>query len=141
MTLGDALLTELKIKNSLKYKILLDLEVKSRRTGHPDYYEYKKYRGIIERSYPAFRYIEEVYQRCGSVCKDSEPTNTGDSHRYHPGSRLHKRMIMKGLYPMSDAKISIHYAITNKTITKPHIDIVLPDLSLADYADDQFDNL
>jgi hypothetical protein len=124
---------------SLDYKILLDLEVKSRQTGHRDYYKYKKYRGIIERSYPAFRYIEETYQRCGSACKDSEPTNTGD-HRYHPGSNLHKRMILRGLYPMSDDKISMHYAVTNTTLTKPHIDIVLRDISLVDYAGDEFDN-
>jgi len=140
MTLGDALLTEMKIKMSLDYKILLDLQMKSYQTGHPDYYKYKNYRNVIERSYPAFRYIEETYQRCGSVCEDSKPSNVGN-HQYHPGSTLHKRMVLRGLYPMSDDKISMHYAASNITITKPHIDIILPDLPLADYAGEQFDNL
>lgn len=139
MTLGDALLTELKIKNSLDYKILLELQVQVYRTRYDDPKKYKKYHNIIERSYPAFKYIEEVYQRCGSVCKDSEPTNTGD-HKYHPGSKLHNRMVLRGLYPMSDAEISMHHAVANIIITKPHVDIVLSDLPLADYAGNQFDN-
>ena len=138
MTLGDALITELKIKMSLNYKILLDLEVKSRQRGHPDYYKYKKYRGIIERSYPAFRYIEETYQRCGSVCVNSKPTSF--EYGYKPSPRLHRIMVYRGLYPMSQNSLDMHRASTNTIITKPHEDIVLPDLPLADYAGEHFDN-